>query len=156
MTVSDVTRPATGVSQYLTFRLDGEEYGLEILRVQEIKACSKIIRLPNVPPEIKGVMNLRGSVVPVVDLRIRFGLVDAPQTKFSVIIVATVGTKVVGFLVDAVSDVLNVSDIDAAPDFGPGVDTAFLTGIAKAGNRLIYLLNIDRLVDHTDDPTLIA
>ncbi len=134
--------------QFLTFRLAEEEYGVEILRVQEIKGYSKITPLPNTPPEIKGVMNLRGTVVPIIDLRVRFGLRETEYNRFTVIIVVTVGTKIVGLVVDAVSDVLNVTSHDAvaAPDLGSGVDTSFITGIARAGERLITLLNVDRLV----------
>jgi purine-binding chemotaxis protein CheW len=139
-------------SQYLTFRLADEEYGLEILRVQEIKGYSKVTPLPNTPPEVKGVMNLRGAVVPILDLRTRFGLPAAEYTRFTVIIVVTVGPKVVGLVVDGVSDVLNVGAKEAVPtpDLGSGVDTSFMTGMAHAGERLVTLLNIDRLVgqDH--------
>ena len=137
--------------QFLTFRLQDEEYGLEILRVQEIKGYSKITPLPNTPREVKGVMNLRGTVVPVLDLRARFGLRETEYTPFTVIIVVTVGTKIVGLVVDAVSDVLNVDpkEVVPTPDLGSGVDTSFLTGIARSGERLVSLLNIDRLVGST-------
>jgi purine-binding chemotaxis protein CheW len=135
-------------SQFLTFLLDNEEYGLEILRVQEIKGYSKVTPLPNTPPEVKGVMNLRGAVVPIIDLRTLFGLRVAEYTQFTVIIVVTVRSKVVGLVVDAVSDVLNVGakEVVPAPDLGAGVDTSFMTGMARTGERLVTLLNIDRLV----------
>ena len=140
--------------QFLAFRLGDEEYGLEILRVQEIKGYSKITPLPNTPPEIKGVMNLRGAVVPIIDLRARLGLVEAEYTVFTVIIVVTVGTKVVGLVVDAVSDVLDVDSkvVSPPPDLGAGVDVSFLTGIARTGERLVSLLNVDRLVSNTTEP----
>lgn len=139
---------AAGGSQYLTFTLGGEEYGLEILRVQEIKGFSRITPIPNTPRHVKGVLNLRGTVVPVIDLRVKFSLPEAEYTKFSVIIVVTVAKRVVGLLVDAVSDVLSIgeSDFGETPDLGGGVDTSFLAGMAKAGERLISLLNIDKLV----------
>jgi purine-binding chemotaxis protein CheW len=139
-------------SQFLTFCLDNEEYGLEILRVQEIKGYSKITPLPNTPPEVKGVMNLRGAVVPIIDLRTRFGLRQAEYTRFTVIIVVTVGAKVVGLVVDAVSDVLNVGakEVVPTPELGAAVDTSFMTGIARTGERLVTLLNIDRLVGHAE------
>lgn len=142
--------PADG-GQFLTFQLQDEEYGLEILRVQEIKGYSKVTPLPNTPPEVKGVMNLRGTVVPIIDLRTRFGLASAEYTRFTVIIVVTVGTKVAGLVVDAVSDVLNVEakEMVPTPDLGSGVDTSFMTGIARNGERLVSLLNIDRLVGAT-------
>jgi purine-binding chemotaxis protein CheW len=135
-------------NQFLTFCLADEEYGLEILRVQEIKGYSKITPLPNTPREIKGVMNLRGTVVPIIDLRTRFGLSESEYNQFTVIIVVTVGSKIVGLVVDAVSDVLNVAakDVVPTPDLGSGVDTSFMTGMARSGERLVTLLNVDRLV----------
>lgn len=152
-----VTGFAADGNQYLTFRLAEEEYGLEILRVQEIKGYSRVTPLPNTPPEIKGVMNLRGTVVPVIDLRARFGLQVAEYDRFTVIIVVTVGTKVVGLVVDAVSDVLNVgpNELAPAPDLGAGVDTTFMKGMARSGDRLVTLLNVDRLVG-VETPTTAA
>lgn len=148
---ADPTGFAADGSQFLTFRLADEEYGLEILRVQEIKGYSRVTPLPNTPAEIKGVMNLRGTVVPIIDLRTRFGLASAEYTRFTVIIVVTVGAKVVGLVVDAVSDVLNVTakEVVPTPDLGAGVDTSFMTGIARTGERLVTLLNIDRLAGLT-------
>ncbi|MBN9122955.1 MAG: purine-binding chemotaxis protein CheW [Planctomycetes bacterium] len=146
--MSGLTGLAAGASQYLTFTLAGEAYGLEILRVQGIKGFSRVTPIPHAPPHVKGVLNLRGTVVPVVDMRLRFALPGAEYTKFSVIIVVTVGARVVGLLVDAVSDVLSVGggDVGAAPDFGGGTDISFLTGIAKVGSRLVSLLDVDKLV----------
>ncbi|MCU0705104.1 MAG: chemotaxis protein CheW [Fimbriiglobus sp.] len=154
----DPTAFAADGRQYLTFRLADEEYGLEILRVQEIKGYSKVTPLPNTPPEVKGVMNLRGAVVPIIDLRHRFGLPTAEYTRFTVIIVVTIGVRVIGLVVDAVSDVLNVGERDAVPppELGAGVDTSFLTGIARSGERLVSLLNIDRLVGLSAEPALTA
>jgi purine-binding chemotaxis protein CheW len=148
---SDPSGLSADGSQFLTFQLEDEEYGLEILRVQEIKGYSKITPLPNTPREVKGVMNLRGAVVPIIDLRTRFGLREAEYTRFTVIIVVTIGSKVVGLVVDAVSDVLNVGakEVVPTPDLGAGVDTTFLTGIARTGDRLVSLLNVDRLVSAT-------
>jgi purine-binding chemotaxis protein CheW len=146
--VSGLIGLAGGGSQYLTFTLGGEEYGLEILRVQEIKGYTRITPIPNTPRHVKGVLNLRGTVVPVIDLRARFALPEAEYTKFSVIIVVTIGKRVMGLVVDAVSDVLNIGDADRGetPDLGGGVDTSFLAGMARAGDRLISLLNLDKLV----------
>ncbi len=155
---NDPSTPVAATGQFLTFRLGDEEYGLEILRVQEIKGYSKITPLPNTPREVKGVMNLRGAVVPIIDLRTRFGLREAEYTVFTVIVVVTVGTKIVGLVVDAVSDVLNVEakEVVPTPDLGSGVDTSFLTGIARTGERLVSLLNIDRLVGNSTVPGLTA
>lgn len=140
--------PPTDGRQFLTFRLEEEEYGVEILRVQEIKGYSRITPLPNTPPEVKGVMNLRGTIVPIIDLRCRLGLREAEYDQFTVIIVVTVGPKVVGLVVDAVSDVLNVTaaELAPAPDLGARVDISFLTGLARAGDRLVTLLNVERLI----------
>jgi purine-binding chemotaxis protein CheW len=134
--------------QYLTFTLGQGYYGIEILRVQEIKGYSAVTPLPNLPPYIKGVLNLRGAVVPVLDLRDRFGMSESEYTRFTVIIVVRVGERVVGLIVDAVSDVLDVAqnDVVPAPDMGAGVDTSFLTGMAKSEERLISLLDIERVV----------
>lgn len=147
-------------NQFLTFQLQDEEYGIEILRVQEIKGFSRITPIPNSPRYIKGVMNLRGAVVPIVDLRVKFNLPEMEYNRFTVIIVVTVGAKVMGLVVDAVSDVLNVgaNEMEETPDLGEGVDTSFMTGIAKTGERLITLLNIDKLAgaDETIAPSVVA
>ncbi len=135
-------------SQFLTFRLADEDYGVEILRVQEIKGYTRVTPLPNAPPGVRGVMNLRGTVVPVLDLRTRFGMPGVEPDRFTVVVVVTVGPKVAGLVVDAVSDVLNVAPAELVPppDLGAGVDVSLLTGMARAGDRLVTLLNIDRLV----------
>ncbi len=137
--------------QFLTFRLAGEDYGVEILRVQEIKGYTRVTPLPNAPPGVRGVMNLRGTVVPVLDLRTRFGMPGVEPDRFTVVVVVTVGPKVAGLVVDAVSDVLDVAPADVVPppDLGAGVDASLLTGMARAGDRLVTLLNIDRLVGAT-------
>ena len=139
---------ATDGSQYLTFTLGEEEYGVEILKVQEIKGYSAITPIPNTPPFIKGVMNLRGTIIPVVDLRSKFAMTEAEYTRFTVIIVVMVGTKIAGLVVDAVSDVLNIpqSDIQPAPDFGGQVHTRLINGMAKAGDKLVVLLDIDKVL----------
>ena len=147
-TLSSQISFATDGSQYLTFRLRDEEYGVEILKVQEIKGYSAITPVPNTPGYLKGVMNLRGTIVPVVDLRAKFGMEAAEYTAFTVIIVLTVGTKVMGLIVDAVSDVLNIpkADIQATPDFGAQVDARFISGMAKAGEKLVVLLDIETVL----------
>ena len=147
--VSQMTDLSTDGSQFLTFTLQDEEFGIEILRVQEIKGLSRITPIPNMPPYIRGVMNLRGTVVPIIDLRAKFSMPEAEYNQFTVIIVVTIGEKVMGLVVDAVSDVLNVGEdkIESAPDLGVEADTSFMTGIAKSGERLITLLNMDELVD---------
>lgn len=145
---ADPTGAPAPSSQFLTFLLGEEQYGVEILKVQEIKGYSAITPIPNTPPHIKGVINLRGTVVPVVDLRAKFSLDAAEYNKFTVIIVVTVGEKIIGMLVDAVSDVLDIaaSDIRSTPDLGVRVDTRFIGGMATIGERMTVLLDIDRLL----------
>ena len=134
--------------QYLTFLLNGEEYAIDILRVQEIRGYSAITPIPNTPSHLRGVMNLRGNVVPVIDLRLRLGMEPAAYGPSTVIVLVTVGTRVHGMIVDAVSDVLHLapSAIEPAPDLGASVDTSVINGMAKPAGRLIILLNVDRVV----------
>ena len=151
-TVDALTGFASDGNQFLTFQLVDEEYGIEILRVQEIKNFSHITPIPNTPAFIKGAMNLRGTVVPIIDLRAKFGMPETVYNQYTVIIVVTIGTRVMGLVVDAVSDVLSVGDenIEPAPSFGGDVDTSFMTGLAKSGDRLITLLDIDNLVGNDE------
>jgi purine-binding chemotaxis protein CheW len=134
--------------QYLTFALCGEDFGIDILQVQEIKCLSRITPIPNAPRHVKGVLNLRGTVVPVVDLRAKFGLGEIEYNRFTVIIVVNVGRRVMGLVVDAVSDVLNLgaSEVQPPPELGGALDLSFVTGMARAGDRLVTLLDIDRLL----------
>lgn len=135
-------------SQYLTFALGDEEYGVEILKIQEIRGYAPITPIPNTPAHIKGVMNLRGSIIPVVDLRRTLGMPTAEYTPFTVIIVLHVGSRVMGLIVDAVSDVLDVAraDIHPTPDFGTRIDARFIQGMARVGDKLVVLLDIDRVL----------
>lgn len=139
---------AADSDQFLTFMVEGEEYGIEILRVQEIKGFTKVRPIPNAPKYIKGAMNLRGTVIPIVDLRSRFGMQEAEYNQFTVIIVVSVGKKIIGVVVDAVSDVLNIpkEQVDETPDVGGDVDTSFFQGMGKVGEKLVLLLNIERLL----------
>jgi purine-binding chemotaxis protein CheW len=138
--------------QYLTFALGDEQYGVELLKVQEIKGYSPVTPIPNTPAHIKGVLNLRGSVVPVLDLRTRFGMEQIEYTKFNVIIVINIGSRVIGLLVDSVSDVLNVGpgDLRPVPDFGSRTDTRFISGMASAGDKIAVLLRIESLLNEAD------
>jgi len=135
-------------AQYLTFTLGSEAYGLDILRVQEIKGYTAVTPIPNAPDYLKGVMNLRGTVIPVIDLRRRFRMEVADYTAFTVVIVVTVGPRVMGLVVDAVSEVLDVApgDVEPTPDLGGQVDGGFVSGLAKTGDRLVVLLDIERVV----------
>jgi purine-binding chemotaxis protein CheW len=127
---------------------DGNQFLMDILRVQEIKGYTAVTKIPNTPPHIKGVLNLRGTIVPIIDLRAKFGMPTIDYTAFTVIIVVVVRDKVMGIVVDAVSDVLNIDkkDIQPPPEFGARVDVSFLNGIGKSGDKLVAVLDIDRLL----------
>ncbi len=134
--------------QFLTFTLQNEEYGIEILRVQEIKGFSKITPIPNAPSFVRGVMNLRGTVVPIIDLRARFSMTEKDYDQFTCIIVVNVGTRVVGLVVDTVSDVLNISSdaIAEPPALATEGTSSCITGMGKLGERIIMLLDTGKLI----------
>lgn len=135
-------------NQYLTFNLGEEFYGVDILRVREIKGYSTVTKIPNTPAHIKGVLNLRGTIVPIVELRTKFGMPTVEYTAFTVIILVVVRDKVIGLVVDSVSDVLNIDkeDIQPPPQFGAKVDVSFMSGIGKSGEKLVTLLNMEHLL----------
>ena len=145
-------------SQFLTFQLGEELYGVDILRVQEIKGYTTVTKIPNTPSHIKGVLNLRGTIVPIIELRTKFGMPTIEYTMFTVIVVVVVQEKVMGLIVDAVSDVLDIAknDIQPPPKFGAKIDVSFLNGIGKSGDKLVALLNMDQLLSDGDVPTLEA
>lgn len=142
------TVEAVGGGQYLSFTLGSEEYGIEILSVQEIRGYSAVTPIPNTPPHIRGVINLRGSVVPVSDLRRKFGMTASEPTKFTVIIVVAVAGRTVGLVVDAVSDVLTLEGgaLQPPPEIGASCDLRYLTGLASLGERLVAVLDLERLL----------
>ena len=133
--------------KYLTFFLSGEEYGLEILKVSEIIGMQSITRVPRTPAFVRGVINLRGKVIPITDLRIKFGM-DASTEQESCIIVVQLRDVQTGIVVDRVSEVIALADADIAdpPDFANGVQTDLLLGIGKAGGRVKLLLDIDKVL----------
>jgi purine-binding chemotaxis protein CheW len=139
---------ATDENQFLTFQLGSELYGVDILRVQEIKGYTAVTKIPNTPPHIKGVLNLRGTIVPIVELRTKFGMPTIDYTMFTVIVVVVVKEKIMGLVVDSVSDVLNIDkkDIQVPPQFGTNVNVSFLNGIGRSGDKLVALLDMDRLL----------
>ena len=160
-----VDQSATGVAletdndtgQYLTFMLDGEEYGVDILRVQEIKGWDTVTALPGMPDYIRGVINLRGTVIPIIDLRLRFGLEEMEYGVTTVVIVLRVETeekeRIMGVVVDAVSDVYNVDEADVKPS--PAVNGGSGTlevvkGIATVDNHMLILLAVDQLLEFAD------
>jgi purine-binding chemotaxis protein CheW len=138
--------------QYLTFLLDEREYGLELYKIQEICGYAPITPIPNLPPHVRGVMNLRGTVLPVIDLRMKFRLAAVEYNKFTVIVIARVESKTVGLLVDAVSDVLQVApeQMRSAPDFGTAVDTRFIQGVFETRDRLAVAVDLEKLLTENE------
>jgi purine-binding chemotaxis protein CheW len=143
-----VTQQTEASRRFLTFLLEEREYGLELFRIQEICGYAPITPIPNLPPHVRGVMNLRGTVLPVIDLRMKFRLPAVEYNKFTVIVIAMVQEKTVGLLVDAVSDVLQVKedDLRPAPDFGAEVDTKFINGVFQTRDHLAVALNLEKLL----------
>jgi len=141
------TLTASRAGKYLTFFLAGEEYGLEILKVSEIIGLQPITRVPRMPEFVRGVINLRGKVIPITDLRMKFGM-GAEDSEDSCIIVVQMRGIQTGIVVDRVSEVVAISeaDIEDAPSFGAGIRTEFLLGIGKAGGRVKLLLDIDKVL----------
>jgi purine-binding chemotaxis protein CheW len=147
MSTTVAPQSATLGGKYLTFFLAGEEYGVEILRVQEILGMMPITRVPRTPPHIRGVINLRGKVIPIMDLREKFGMAAASEPEQVMIVVQVTGVQI-GVVVDKVSEVANIDagNIDATPDFGVDVKTEFLLGLGKVNGKLKLLLDIERVL----------
>ncbi len=140
--------------ELLTFFMAGEEYGVDILRVQEIKGWDSVTNIPNTPEYIRGVINIRGSIVPIIDMRLRFKLEKKEYNETTVVIVLNVvndgkSDRTMGVVVDAVSDVYNIplENVKASPDFGTAVDTEFVTGLATIDEKMIIVLNIDHMLN---------
>lgn len=135
-------------SEYLTFTLGSEEYGLEILKVQEIRGYDAVTKIANTPDFIKGVINLRGSVVPIVDLRIKFNLGNVEYNEFTVVIILNMEKRIVGIVVDSVSDVLALrpENIRAVPDLVSSIDTRYLAGLGAVDDRMLILIDITKLM----------
>jgi purine-binding chemotaxis protein CheW len=142
--------------KYLTFGLAEETYGLEILKVREIMGLMDITAVPRTPDFVKGVINLRGKVIPVVDLRLKFGMAEAEHTEETCIIVVNVGTVEMGILVDKVSEVLNIlgNEIEDTPSFGVSVNTDFILGMGKAHGKVTILLDIAKVLTQEDVASL--
>jgi len=144
---------APGSHQVLTFTLGAETYGVDILRVQEIRGWSPVTRIPQSPRHVLGVLNLRGSIVPIVDMRMRFQLDQAEYTAVTVIIVLSVesasGRRDIGVVVDGVSDVIDIdyAQVKPPPDLGGQVNTEFIRGLAAVSEHMVMLLDIDKLID---------
>lgn len=143
---------AAGTNEFLTFRLGGEEYGIDILTVKEIRGHDPVTRIANSPTFIKGVINLRGTIVPVVDLRHKFNLEHAADQRQSVVIILNVAQRVVGVVVDSVSDViaLTAEQIKPAPEFGGGLATDFIRGLGSIDGRMLIMVDIEKLMTSAD------
>lgn len=139
-------------SEYLTFTLGSEEYAIDILKVQEIRGYEQPTLIANAPAFIKGVINLRGIIVPIVDLRIKFQLGTIDYTPFTVVIILNVARRVIGVVVDSVSDVisLNSNQIRQAPDFSGSFDTKYILGLATIDSRMMIVTDIERLMTSAD------
>jgi purine-binding chemotaxis protein CheW len=137
-----------GPNEFLTFTLGGEEYGIEILKVQEIRGYEKPTTIANSPSFIKGVINLRGTIVPIVDMRVKFNLGSAEYNAFTVVIILNVAGRVVGMVVDSVSDVITLASeqLRPAPEFSSDLETAYILGLGTLGERMLILMDIERLM----------
>jgi purine-binding chemotaxis protein CheW len=133
---------------YLMFQLGTEDYAIEIRHVLEIKGYTAITPIPNAPAYLRGVMNLRGNIIPVVDLRERFGMPAGNYDKFTVILIVSVSDKTSGVLVDAVTDIVELprAQVDAPPDLGAHVDTSFLSGMVKTAGRVVLVLDLEQTI----------
>jgi purine-binding chemotaxis protein CheW len=148
--IGDAT--SAGTREYLTFRLDQEEYGIDILKVQEIRGYEPPTRVADAPPFIKGVVNLRGTIVPIVDMRLKFNCTKADYDAFTVVIILNLRQRIVGIVVDSVSDVMELppDSIKAAPDIDSMIDSGAVTGLGSLGDRMLILLDIERLMSASD------
>ena len=139
---------ANGAREYLTFRLGEEEYGIDILKVQEIRGYEQPTRIANAPEFIKGVVNLRGTIVPIVDMRLRFNCSNVEYNAFTVVIILNLRNRVVGIVVDSVSDVMELASdaVRPAPDIESAIDSGCILGLGSVGERMLILLDIERLM----------
>ncbi|MFO1196554.1 MAG: chemotaxis protein CheW [Burkholderiaceae bacterium] len=149
--ILEKSTPSHGVvrpREYLTFRLGAEEYGIDILKVQEIRGYEQPTRIANAPSFIKGVVNLRGVIVPIVDMRLRFGLGSAEYNSFTVVIILNVRSRVIGIVVDSVSDVLELPPdaVRDAPEMSSMVDSSYILGLGTVGERMLILVDIEQLI----------
>ncbi len=142
----------TSLREFLAFKLGPEEYGIDILRVQEIRSYEEPTRIANAPPFIKGVVNLRGVIVPIVDLRLKFKLEQADYDSFTVVIVLNIGNRVVGMVVDAVSDVITLmpEQLRPVPEFSSAIDAGHVLAIGAVAQRMLILVDIEKLMGSAD------
>jgi purine-binding chemotaxis protein CheW len=138
--------------QYLTLRLGGEDYAIDIMRVQEIRSYEEPTRMANSPSFIKGVINLRGVIVPIVDLRMKLNISEVDYTEFTVVIILKIKGSVTGAVVDAVSDVVTLDSkmIKPAPQFESAIDSRFILGLAQVGERMLIVMNMETLLSNAE------
>ncbi len=143
---------AAGAREYLTFKLGQEEYGIDILKVQEIRGYEPPTRIANAPVFIKGVVNLRGTIVPIVDMRLKFNCESAKYDSFTVVIILNLHQRIVGIVVDSVSDVMQLApeNLRAAPEVESVIDSDSVIGLGSLGDRMLILLDIEKLMSGVD------
>lgn len=142
----------SNADEFLAFTLGTEEYGIDILKVQEIRGYDAVTSIANSPNFIKGVINLRGIIVPIVDMRIKFNIGNVEYNEFTVVIILNIGRRIVGMVVDGVSDVITLTkeQIKSAPEFGSAFDTEYLTGLGTIDKRMLILVDIEKLMTSRD------
>jgi purine-binding chemotaxis protein CheW len=152
MSQQAAVQSGTSIREFLAFKLGNEEYGMDILRVQEIRSYEEPTRMANAPAFNKGVINLRGIIVPIVDMRIKFNLGTVEYNQFTVVIILNLSHRVVGMVVDGVSDVITLTheQIKAAPEFSASLDTKYIMGLGAVDERMIILMDIERLMSSHD------
>ena len=143
---------SSGAREYLTFRLDQEEYGIDILKVQEIRGYEPPTRVANAPDFLKGVVNLRGTIVPIVDMRLKFNCAKAEYNAFTVVIILNLRNRIVGIVVDSVSDVMELppESLKPAPEIESVIDSGAVIGLGSLGDRMLILIDIERLMSTPD------
>jgi len=146
--MNDASSAGTAVQEFLAFKLGSEEYGIDILKVQEIRGYEAVTRIANAPEFIKGVINLRGIIIPVVDMRIKFKLGEPVYDQFTVVLILNINGRVVGMVVDSVSDVtsLTAEQIKPAPDMGTAFSSEYMIGLGTIDERMLILVDIQRLM----------
>jgi len=157
MTTTSNPGKITGAStmtglEFLAFTLGQEEYGIDIQKVQELRGYDAVTRMANAPEFIKGVVNLRGIIVPIIDMRIKFNLGTPTYDQFTVVIILNIGGRVIGMVVDSVSDVITLTaeQVKAAPEMGSALDTNYLIGLGTVEQRMLILIDIDKLMSSTE------
>ena len=144
--------PQAEIKQFLAFTLGQEEYGLELMQVQELREYEKVTQIANAPAFLKGVINLRGIIVPIMDMRIKLGFPDVVYNELTVVIILNIRGRTVGMVVDSVSDVINLSkdDLKPAPEMGTAVGADYLIGLGTIDERMIILVDLDRMLSSSE------